>query len=172
MSEKPFYRAAALFLGSQISEASRSLGYDDMMAVVEEYEKTPDIEKVEKDKNLAKLISAINDTRYDDLMDELLFIDVEEEDLDDLLEERARGEGHFSSRISDFPYSRSIGMRNYDSLCQALCYLSRQRQGGLLYSCHIAHGFADMSVERLQRVFSGEEQNGSHGYLTDGGGTW
>ena len=87
VSEKPFYRAAALFLGSQISEASRSLGYDDMMSVVEEYEKTPDIEKVEKDKNLAKLISAINDTRYDDLMDELLFIDVEEEDLDDLLEE-------------------------------------------------------------------------------------
>lgn len=87
VSEKPFYRAAAMFLGSQISEASRSLGYDDMMAAVEEYENTPDIEKVEKDKNLAKLISAISEERYDDLMDELLYIDAEEEGLDDLIEE-------------------------------------------------------------------------------------
>jgi len=87
VSEKPFYRAAAKFLGAQIAEASRSLGYDDILPMIEDYEKTSDIEKMEKDKKLAALIKGMNDERYDDLMDELLYIDTFEEDLDDIGEE-------------------------------------------------------------------------------------
>jgi len=87
VSEKPFYRAAAKFLGSQIAEASRSLGYDDMLPVVEDYEKTSEMEKVDKDKKLAALIKGMNDERYDDLIDELLYIDTFEEGLDDIGEE-------------------------------------------------------------------------------------
>ena len=87
ISDKPFYRAAALFLGSQICEAVRSMGYDDMVPVVEDYENTPPIEKKEKDRKLASLIGGINEERYADLIDELLYIDTEMEDLDDLAEE-------------------------------------------------------------------------------------
>ncbi len=87
ISDKPFYRAAALFLGSQICEAARSMGYDDMITTVEDYENTPDIEKKEKDKKLAALIGGINEERYADLIDELLYIDTEMADLDDLSEE-------------------------------------------------------------------------------------
>ncbi|SCW54320.1 Signal transduction histidine kinase [Ruminococcaceae bacterium YRB3002] len=87
ISEKPFYRAAALFLGSQICEAVRSIGYDDMMKLVEDYEGTPEINRQEKNKKLAALINGISEDRYDDLIDELIFMDAEEEGLDDLTED-------------------------------------------------------------------------------------
>ena len=88
LNEKPFYRAAAMFLGSQICEAVRSIGYDDMMDMVNDYESVPDIERKEKDKKLIELIKGFGGERYDDLMDELLFMDAEEEGLDDLVEDQ------------------------------------------------------------------------------------
>ncbi|MCR5060832.1 MAG: hypothetical protein K6A80_07375 [Saccharofermentans sp.] len=87
ISDKPFYRAAALFLGSQICEVARSMGYDDMEPLISDYENTPDIEKAEKDKKLAMLIKGMSEERFADLLDELLYIDTEMDDLDDLSEE-------------------------------------------------------------------------------------
>ena len=103
VSEKPFYRAAAKFLGSQIAEASRSLGYDDMLPVVEDYEKTSEMEKADKDKKLAALIKGMNDERYDDLIDELLYIDTFEEDLDDIGEEEVTLEETDAEQITAEP---------------------------------------------------------------------
>lgn len=87
ISDKPFYRAAALFLGNQICEAVRSIGYDDMEPLVEDYENTSEVERGEKDKKLASLIKTMGDERFEDLVDELLYIDTEMDDLDDLSEE-------------------------------------------------------------------------------------
>ena len=103
VSEKPFYRAAAKFLGSQIAEASRSLGYDDMLPVVEDYEKTSEMEKADKDKKLAELIKGMNDERYEDLIDELLYIDTFEEDLDDIGEEEVTLEEADAEQITAEP---------------------------------------------------------------------
>jgi len=87
VSDRPFFRAAARFMGAQICEAVRSMGYDDMEQAVEDYENTSDIDKAEKDKKLAALIGGFSEERYQDLIDELLFIDTEMDDLDDLAEE-------------------------------------------------------------------------------------
>ena len=103
VSDRPFYRAAAMFLGSQICEAARSMGYDDMEKAVEDYENTPDIEKAEKDRKLASLIGGINEERYQDLIDELLYIDTEMEDLDDLAEEET-----MAPEVADEPVALEV----------------------------------------------------------------
>ena len=82
ISDKPLHRAAAYFLGLQECEAVRSLGYTDLVSVVDEYEIIPEHEVAARDKALAKLLSSFGDERFEELKDELLYIEdfYEEED--------------------------------------------------------------------------------------------
>ncbi len=75
ISDKPLHRAAAYFLGLQECEAVRSLGYTDLVSVVDEYEIIPEPEVAARDKALAKLLSSFGDERFEELKDELLYID-------------------------------------------------------------------------------------------------
>ena len=75
ISDKPLHRAAAYFLGLQECEAVRSLGYTDLVSLVEEYEIIPEHEVAARDKALAKLLSSFGDERFEELKDELLYIE-------------------------------------------------------------------------------------------------
>ena len=79
ISEKPLHRAAAYFLGLQECEAVRSLGYKDLEGLVDEYELIPDHEVAARDKALSKLLSSFGDERFEELKEELLYV----EDYDD-----------------------------------------------------------------------------------------
>lgn len=79
ISDKPLHRAAAYFLGLQECEAVRSLGYKDLESVVDEYELIPEPEVAARDKALAKLLSSFGDDRFEELKEELLYV----EDFDD-----------------------------------------------------------------------------------------
>lgn len=81
ISDKPLHRAAAYFLGLQECEAVRSLGYKDLENLVDEYELIPEAEVTARDKALAKLLASFGDTRFEELKDELLYVEeFEEED--------------------------------------------------------------------------------------------
>ena len=82
VSDKPLHRAAAYFLGLQECEAVRSLGYKDLESVVEEYEMIPEPEVAARDKALAKLLSSFGDERFEELKDELLYVEDYEEIVD------------------------------------------------------------------------------------------
>ena len=82
ISDKPLHRAAAYFLGLQECEAVRSLGYTDLASVVDEYEIIPEPEVAARDKALAKLLSSFGDSRFEELKEELLYIDDFEEEAD------------------------------------------------------------------------------------------
>lgn len=79
ISDKPLHRAAAYFLGLQECEAVRSLSYKDLDSVVDEYELIPEPEVAARDKALAKLLSSFGDERFEELKEELLYV----EDFDD-----------------------------------------------------------------------------------------
>ena len=80
ISDKPLYRAAAYFLGLQECEAVRSLGYKDIEGLVDEYEMIPGHEVAARDKSLAKLLSSFGDERFEELKEELLYVEDFEED--------------------------------------------------------------------------------------------
>ena len=82
VSDKPLHRAAAYFLGLQECEAVRSLGYKDLEGVVDEYEIIPEPEVAARDKALAKLLSSFGDERFEELKDELLYVEDYEEIVD------------------------------------------------------------------------------------------
>ena len=82
ISDKPLHRAAAYFLGLQECEAVRSLGYKDLESVVDEYELIPEPEVAARDKALAKLLSSFGDERFEELKDELLYVEDYEEIVD------------------------------------------------------------------------------------------
>ena len=75
ISEKPLHRAAAYFLGLQECEAVRSLGYKDLEGLVDEYELIPDHEVAARDKALSKLLSSFGDERFEELKEELLYVE-------------------------------------------------------------------------------------------------
>ncbi|MCQ2516730.1 MAG: ATP-binding protein [Saccharofermentans sp.] len=75
VSEKPYYRTAADFMAVQAVEAARSMGYDDVTGIADEYEAIPQGEKTLRDKKFAELLTAFGDDRYIDLVDELTYID-------------------------------------------------------------------------------------------------
>ena len=79
IGDKPLHRAAAYFLGLQECEAVRSLGYKDLESLVDEYEIIPEAEVAARDKALAKLLSSFGKERFEELEDELLYV----EDMDD-----------------------------------------------------------------------------------------
>ena len=81
VSDKPLHRAAAYFLGLQECEAVRSLGYKDLEGLVDEYEIIPEPEVAARDKALAKLLSSFGDERFEELKEELFYVeDFEDED--------------------------------------------------------------------------------------------
>ena len=80
ISEKPLYRAAAYFLGLQMCEAARSMNYEDLLPLVEEYEAKEETDILGRDKLLAKLIAAFGAERFAELEDELLYVEDFEED--------------------------------------------------------------------------------------------
>ncbi len=75
ISDKPLYRAAAYFLGLQEGEAVRSLGYKDLESLVDEFEIIPETEVASKDKALAKLLASFGQERFEELKEELLYIE-------------------------------------------------------------------------------------------------
>ena len=85
VSEKPYYQTAADFIALQAVEAARSMGYDDIEGIADEFEAIPLGEKTLKQKKTVELLKAFGDDRYTDLVDELTFI--EPDMIDDLEEE-------------------------------------------------------------------------------------
>ena len=75
ISDNKFYRAVSGFLALQVCEATRSIGYDDLMELVNEYESIPETQINERDKKLTELLKAFGDERYADLVEELLYVD-------------------------------------------------------------------------------------------------
>jgi len=80
ISEKPLYRAAAYFLGLQECEAAKSMNYEDLLPLVEEYEAKEETDTMGRDKLLAKLLTAFGDERFAELEEELLYVEDMEED--------------------------------------------------------------------------------------------
>ncbi|MBP5180644.1 MAG: hypothetical protein J6127_05085, partial [Clostridiales bacterium] len=89
VSEKLYYRTAADFIALQAVEAARSMGYDDVESLADEFEAIPAGEKTLREKKMVELLKAFGDDRYTDLVDELTFIepdmidDVEEDEEDE-----------------------------------------------------------------------------------------
>ena len=80
ISEKPLYRAAAYFLGLQECEAARSMNYEDLLPIIEEYEAKEATDTLGRDKILAKLLAEFGNERFAELEDELLYVEDMEED--------------------------------------------------------------------------------------------
>ena len=80
ISEKPLYRAAAYFLGLQECEAAKSMNYEDLLPIVEEYEALDATDTIGRDKALVKLLTAFGNERFADLEEELLYVEDMEED--------------------------------------------------------------------------------------------
>ena len=75
ISEKPYFRSAADFISLQAVEVARSMGYDDVEGLADEFENIPLTENTLRDKKLVELLQAFGDERYTDLVDELTFIE-------------------------------------------------------------------------------------------------
>ena len=104
ISDKPLHRAAAYFLGLQECEAVRSLGYKDLESLVEEYEIIPEPEVAARDKALAKLLSSFGNERYEELKDELLYVE-DEEGFDDCPVTGLEQESAMETMIEEVPLS-------------------------------------------------------------------
>ncbi len=75
ISEKPYFRSAAEFIALQAVEAARSMGYEDVEKIADEFEAVPLGESTLKDQKTVELLKAFGDDRYTDLVDELTFIE-------------------------------------------------------------------------------------------------
>ncbi|MBO4637364.1 MAG: hypothetical protein J5685_09495 [Clostridiales bacterium] len=83
VSEKQYYRGAADFIGVQAAEFIRSAGYDEVEEKAALYEKTPAGEKTAHDRNLADFLTALGKERFDELTEELLYVEDEGDDFFD-----------------------------------------------------------------------------------------
>lgn len=81
VSENQYYRTAADFMAVQVTEAVRSMGYSDVLEAADEMEKTSPGEKTAHDRRLATLLTKLGKERYDELVEELTF--VEDDGFDD-----------------------------------------------------------------------------------------
>ena len=75
VSEKPYFESVAEFMALQAVEAARSMGYDDVEGIADEYEQIPIGETTLRQQKLVELLTAFGDERYTDLVDELTFIE-------------------------------------------------------------------------------------------------
>ncbi|MBR4430765.1 MAG: hypothetical protein IKS75_05660 [Clostridiales bacterium] len=104
ISDKPLHRAAAYFLGLQECEAVRSLGYKDLESLVDEYEIIPEPEVAARDKALAKLLSSFGNERFEELKDELLYVE-DEDGFDDGPVTGLEQESAMETMIEEVPLS-------------------------------------------------------------------
>ncbi len=77
ISDNQYYAGAADFMGLQAVEAVRSMGYDDAVNEAENYERSLSGEKTAHEKALAELLAKIGKERYEELVEELTYIDDE-----------------------------------------------------------------------------------------------
>lgn len=75
ISEKPYFSSAAEFMALQAVEAARSMGYDDIEGIADEFEQIPVGETSLREQKMVELLKAFGDERYTDLVDELTFIE-------------------------------------------------------------------------------------------------
>lgn len=75
ISEKPYFSSAADFMSLQAVEAARSMGYEDIEAIADEFEQIPAGETTLREQKMVELLKAFGDERYTDLVDELTFIE-------------------------------------------------------------------------------------------------
>ena len=75
VSEKPYFSSAADFMSLQAVEAARSMGYDDIETIADEFEQIPVGETTLREQKMVELLKAFGDERYTDLVDELTFIE-------------------------------------------------------------------------------------------------
>lgn len=75
LSENPYYEGAAKFLATEACEAARSKNYEDMKAVIDAFETSAGKPLPEIAKSTVGCISALKDDRFDQLLDELTYID-------------------------------------------------------------------------------------------------
>lgn len=75
ISEKPYFSSAADFMSLQAVEAARSMGYDDIETIADEFEQIPVGETTLREQKMVELLKAFGDERYTDLVDELTFIE-------------------------------------------------------------------------------------------------
>ena len=75
VSEKPYFSSAAEFMALQAVEAARSMGYEDIEDIADEFEQIPLGETTLRDQKMVELLKAFGDDRYTDLVDELTFIE-------------------------------------------------------------------------------------------------
>lgn len=75
ISEKPYFSSAAGFMSLQAVEAARSMGYEDIETIADEFEQIPVGETTLREQKMVELLKAFGDERYTDLVDELTFIE-------------------------------------------------------------------------------------------------
>ena len=75
VSERPYFSSAADFMSLQAVEAARSMGYDDIETIADEFEQIPVGETTLREQKMVELLKAFGDERYTDLVDELTFIE-------------------------------------------------------------------------------------------------
>ncbi|MBR5387562.1 MAG: hypothetical protein IK142_08290 [Clostridiales bacterium] len=109
ISEKPYFKSAAEFMALQAMEAARSMGYEDIEGLADEFDQIPVGETRAREQKMVDLLKALGDERYADLVDELTYIEPdmidegivlptegnipeEDDDLEDILEPKADAE--------------------------------------------------------------------------------
>ncbi|MCR5592591.1 MAG: HAMP domain-containing histidine kinase [Saccharofermentans sp.] len=118
VSEKTYYRTAADFIALQAVEAARSMGYDDVEGLADEFEAIPAGEKTLREKKLVELLKAFGEERYTDLVDELTFIDpdmfddVEEDEADEPVSEPVVEEAETIEVSDEEPETDNESMEN------------------------------------------------------------
>lgn len=75
ISQKPYYSTAAEFISLQAVEAARSMNYEDIEGIADEFDNIPLGETSLREQKMVELLTAFGDERYTDLVDELTFIE-------------------------------------------------------------------------------------------------
>ena len=75
ISEKPYFKSAAEFMALQAMEAARSMGYEDIEGLADEFDQIPVGETRAREQKMVDLLKALGDERYADLVDELTYIE-------------------------------------------------------------------------------------------------
>lgn len=75
ISEKPYFKSAAEFMALQAMEAARSMGYEDIEGIADEFDQIPVGETTLREQKMVELLKALGDERYADLVDELTYIE-------------------------------------------------------------------------------------------------
>lgn len=80
VSDNPYFMSAADYIAQNAVEAIKSMGYDDVLDIAEAFERLGVGEKANHDKLITALISKLGKERFDDLVEEITYIDYDEQD--------------------------------------------------------------------------------------------